>query len=253
MDIGATLEVLSMSEGHCLDQAPPDARIEEVRRFALGALRASSSIFYWIDDHLQMQGVALSGLCHRNFHLYQDGMHAFDPLNVPRLVKSGRRISTLRQDNALASPAEFAHYQTYLDASRIDDVLDFVFWKDGFPFAGLGILKTPEDPPFCDEAMNLAASMQPYIEFNLASHPRLREQRLTQRLSSGFKLTRREIEVAMLLRRGCTNHDVVDELRISLGTVKSHVMRAFDKLGVENRTSLVSRLNQMESDMAPAV
>jgi DNA-binding NarL/FixJ family response regulator len=83
----------------------------------------------------------------------------------------------------------------------------------------------------------------------LASHPRLRQQRLTQRLS-GFKLTRREIEVAMLLRQGCTNHDVVDELRISLGTVKSHVMRVFDKLGVENRTSLVSRINHMESEVA---
>jgi DNA-binding CsgD family transcriptional regulator len=238
-----------MSEGHCLSETRPDARIEEVRRFALGALRASSSIFYWIDEDQHMQGVELSGLCQQNFHLYQDGMQAFDPLNIPRLVKSGRRISTLRGDNDLVSLAEFAHYQTYLDASRIADVLDFVFWKDGFAFAGLGILKTPEDPPFCDEAMSFAASMQPYIEFNLASHPRLRQQRLTQRLS-GFKLTRREIEVAMLLRQGCTNHDVVDELRISLGTVKSHVMRVFDKLGVENRTSLVSRINHMESEVA---
>jgi len=231
---------------------PQDTRIEEVRRFALGALRASSSIFYWIDEGQEMAGVEHSGSSQTNFPLYQGGMKACDPLNIPRLIKSHKRIATLTEDHHLAPPADFAHYRTYLATSRISDVLDFVFWQGDLAFAGLGILKSPDDPPFCAEALNFAASMQPYIEFNLATHPRLRQQRLMQTLSKAFRLTKREIEVITLLRQGCTNHDVAGELSISLGTVKTHVMRVFDKLGVENRTSLVSRVNQMESDATPA-
>ena len=233
-----------------LTPKPPDARIEEVRRFALEALRATSSIFYWIDERQEMQDVEHSGFAGRNFPLYQGSMKAYDPLNIARLAGSSKRVATLRQDHVLASPAEFAHYKTYLEASRIADVLDFMFWNGDRPFAGLGILKSPEDPPFCAESLGFAEAMQPYIEFNLAAHPRLRRQRLTAHLSTSFKFTRREIEVTTLLRAGCTNHDVADELGISLGTVKTHVMRIFDKLGVENRASLVSRVIQLEGEAA---
>jgi DNA-binding CsgD family transcriptional regulator len=226
----------------------PDMRIEEVLRFALGALRASSSVFYWIDETLEMQSAQVSGACEESFHLYEGGMNSCDPLNVRRLVTSGKRVATLDADHGLAPAAEYARYCSYLRDSRISDVLDFVFWHGDFAFAGLGIIKTTEDPPFCAEALSFAASMQPYIEFNLFSHPRLRHQRLTRQLSAAYGLTRREIEVTKLVRQGCTNHDVADELGIALTTVKTHLMRLFDKLGVENRTSLVSRINQMEGE-----
>ncbi|MCB8882666.1 hypothetical protein ACELLULO517_20650 [Acidisoma cellulosilytica] len=238
-----------MPQDQRLNPKPPDARIDEVRRFAHEALRASCSIFYWIDNRQEMQDVEHYGYTGANFPQYQGGMKAFDPLNIARLVNSGKRVATLRQDHVLASPAEFAHYRTYLEASRISDVLDFMFWNGDRPFAGLGVLKSPEDPPFCADSLGFAEAMQPYIEFNLAAHPRLRSQRLTAHLSGSFKFTRREIEVTGLLRAGCTNHDVSDELGISLGTVKTHVMRIFDKLGVENRASLVARVIQMEGEI----
>ncbi|MCB8877721.1 helix-turn-helix transcriptional regulator [Acidisoma silvae] len=237
-----------MQQDPRLNPKPPDTRIEEVRRFALEALRATSSIFYWIDDRQEMQDVEHSGFSRQNFSQYQAGMKAYDPLNIARLVNSSKRVATLRQDHDLASPSDFAHYKCYLEASRISDVLDFVFWDKNRPFAGLGILKSPEDPPFCADTLGFAEAMQPYIEFNLAAHPRLQSQRLTVHLSASFKFTRREIEVTTLLRAGCTNHDVADELGISLGTVKTHVMRIFDKLGVENRASLVSRIAQVENE-----
>jgi DNA-binding CsgD family transcriptional regulator len=230
------------------DQAQPDAGIEEVLRFSLGALRATSSVFYWIDESLEMQSAQVSGVCTTSFHRYEDGMKSLDPLNVRRLVGSGKRVATLKADHELAPADEFAQYSRYLHDSRITDVLDFVFWQGDFAFAGLGIIKTPEDPPFDADSLGFARSMQPYIEFNLDSHPRPRHQRLTRRLAAAYGLTPREIEVTKLVRQGCTNHDVAEELGIALATVKTHLMRLFDKLGVENRTSLVSRITQIEGE-----
>ena len=51
-------------------------------------------------------------------------------------------------------------------------------------------------------------------------------------------LTRREREVARLVARGLSNKEVARELGLSSGTVKLHLHRIFQKLGVKGRSSL---------------
>lgn len=221
---------------------PTDPQIERMRAFALCAIQAQSSVFYWIDDRLEMAEVSLTGSCARTFHLYKGGMKRYDPLNISRLVGAGKRVSTLRRDYGLAPAREFARYQDYLQQGEVTDVLDFLFWDGEVPVAGLGIIKHRGEPPLCETSMTLAHSMQPFIEYTLASHPRLRERRVNERLSRHAGLTRREIEIAGLICQGLTNQDLGEVLGIGLGTVKTHVARLFTKLGIENRASLVSRI-----------
>jgi DNA-binding CsgD family transcriptional regulator len=222
-----------------------DAPVERMRAFALGALSASSSVFYWISDELEMADVQLSGSSCRTFHAYQRDMKRFDPLNVARLVRSRRRVSFLKQDYTLAPEAEYDRYRGYLARSGIVDVLDFVFWDGDIAFAGFGVIKNPGDPPFGPQTPELAFAMHDYLEFNLSAHPRLARQRLERRLAARFGLTRREIEIAELVRQGLTNQDLGEELGIGLGTVKTHLARIFVKLGIENRASLSARLSQI--------
>ena len=51
-------------------------------------------------------------------------------------------------------------------------------------------------------------------------------------------LTEREKEVAVAVGRGMTNADIAAELYLSVPTVKAHVSRLFDKLGVTNRVQI---------------
>jgi DNA-binding NarL/FixJ family response regulator len=53
-------------------------------------------------------------------------------------------------------------------------------------------------------------------------------------------LSRREIEVLELVARGATNRQVAAELFISEATVKTHLLHAFEKLGVSDRTAAVT-------------
>jgi DNA-binding NarL/FixJ family response regulator len=53
-------------------------------------------------------------------------------------------------------------------------------------------------------------------------------------------LTAREVEVLRLVARGLTNADIGRELHISEATVKTHLLRAFGKLGVSDRTAAVT-------------
>ena len=52
-------------------------------------------------------------------------------------------------------------------------------------------------------------------------------------------LTDRELDVLRAVARGEANKEIAASLGISEPTVKAHLVRIFDKLGVENRTSAV--------------
>ena len=52
-------------------------------------------------------------------------------------------------------------------------------------------------------------------------------------------LTRRELEVALLLREGYANAKIANKLSISEGTVKKHISNIFSKLEIYNRTEVL--------------
>ncbi len=56
----------------------------------------------------------------------------------------------------------------------------------------------------------------------------------------GETLTLRELEVVRLVARGASNREIARDLRISEATVKTHLLKIFDKLGVADRTSAVT-------------
>jgi DNA-binding NarL/FixJ family response regulator len=53
-------------------------------------------------------------------------------------------------------------------------------------------------------------------------------------------LSAREIEVLTLVARGQINKIIAKDLRISEATVKTHLLRIFEKLGVDDRTAAVT-------------
>ncbi|MET0133595.1 MAG: response regulator transcription factor [Kibdelosporangium sp.] len=53
-------------------------------------------------------------------------------------------------------------------------------------------------------------------------------------------LSAREVEVLRLVAKGMTNADVGTALHISEATVKTHLLRVFNKLGVSDRTAAVT-------------
>lgn len=49
-------------------------------------------------------------------------------------------------------------------------------------------------------------------------------------------LTAREVEVLRLVAQGHSNSEIAESLQIALGTVKAHLHRSFQKIGVRDRT-----------------
>ena len=57
-------------------------------------------------------------------------------------------------------------------------------------------------------------------------------------------LTRAEAAVLALVDSGLSNHQIAGALCISIGTVKSHLHRVYDKLAVRNRTEASARARE---------
>lgn len=60
-------------------------------------------------------------------------------------------------------------------------------------------------------------------------------------------LSPRERAVASLVQRGLRNKEIADELGLTEGTVKVHLHKVFDKLGVRSRTELILSLQGADS------
>ncbi|MEV8338803.1 response regulator transcription factor [Leucobacter sp. NPDC077196] len=62
-----------------------------------------------------------------------------------------------------------------------------------------------------------------------------------EHLERGPRLTPREVEILRLVSAGLSNPEIAGTLFIGESTVKTHLLRAFEKLGVSDRTRAVTR------------
>lgn len=61
-------------------------------------------------------------------------------------------------------------------------------------------------------------------------------------------LTKRELQIVMLVAEGQANKQVANQLHISEWTVATHLRRIFAKLGVNNRAAMVYRCTKLIED-----
>lgn len=70
--------------------------------------------------------------------------------------------------------------------------------------------------------------------------------RRTEALADLDRLTSREREVAVAIGQGLTNADIARSQYMSLATVKAHVTKILDKLGMNNRVQIAIRVHDAE-------
>ncbi|GGM56907.1 DNA-binding response regulator [Longimycelium tulufanense] len=70
--------------------------------------------------------------------------------------------------------------------------------------------------------------------------PRVASRLLGRIRAPGTQLTARELEVLRLVADGLSNREISRTLMLSEATVKTHLVRIYDKLGVDSRTAAVA-------------
>lgn len=83
-------------------------------------------------------------------------------------------------------------------------------------------------PEFCARDLDLLDALEPHL------------RRALLRGRGNGALTPREYEIAALVARGCTDHDIARILGIRFGTVRTHIANAMEKTGCANRAALAA-------------
>jgi DNA-binding CsgD family transcriptional regulator len=110
-------------------------------------------------------------------------------------------------------------------------------WRAGRIEAGVALLRERTAPPFEPPAVRMLRLLHPLLEHAFA----LGHERHAQELDLGAlaaALTVREAEIARLVAAGASNAEIAGTLRLSEGTVKTHLTKIYVKLGVRSRTQL---------------
>ena len=107
-------------------------------------------------------------------------------------------------------------------------------------------MKPPKKPPtyspeqskvLTDRLFALRANWLNHVETQLARQQNRQSAKLPE------TLTKREQQIATLIRQGWQNKEIARQLGLSDGTVKVHAHRIYQKLGVKTRSELIYALS----------
>ncbi|MCP3727111.1 LuxR C-terminal-related transcriptional regulator [Paraburkholderia sp. CNPSo 3272] len=211
------------------------ARMTRIRALAFYVVKEES-------DDCAFRRLDIPEAFHRE---YKAGMCQYDPFSFTRVPGTVERAALLSQMAELESTPETQHYVRFLKAHGFDDIVEAVFRSETRVLGGISLLlRRGED---CSQVAAVVDAMQPYIEYNLRGFTGRSKIQLREDLTKSFLLSPRELDVTELLMLGETNNFIAESLHISVATVKSHVLKIFEKVGVQNRASLVSLLSEYET------
>lgn len=115
-----------------------------------------------------------------------------------------------------------------------------LFFRQAAKSAGMmGSAETVEGEGPADPLRRVVISVANVTEDELRENPVYRQQ---------YKLTDREIDVAVLLLAGYNSTDIAKILTISVNTVKTHLKNLYAKMAVHNRRELIEALNEIERE-----
>ena len=222
----------------------PQSFIDSTLSFVAGIAGARHLGFFWLDSRLSPIGWKMVNVSHECHQEFMDKMQPYDPLNPKAMIDAGQTVGWLNDDAPLVSSDHSHKFRDFLGRHRFIDEVDIILRGKNDFVAGIIAFRHADDagmPGFQDVLPILEKSV-PYIEFNLSRYLGSDKETIRREIMETFGLTPREAEIAELICAGCTNSDIAGCLGLGVATVKTHILHLFEKVGVENRSSLVALL-----------
>jgi two-component system nitrate/nitrite response regulator NarP len=110
--------------------------------------------------------------------------------------------------------------------------------REALALGASGVVLKSSDPSLLIECIDEVADGGSWIDAPL-------RERLDANGESDRALSDREWEVVRLVRDGLKNRDIASRLGITEGTVKVYLHRIFEKIGVNSRTELAMKADQL--------
>jgi DNA-binding CsgD family transcriptional regulator len=174
---------------------------------------------------------------------YYQRYHLLDPFAPRRFAASHLAVIDLSDIGKVHATEVSLYVAEFLASLGMNGQTTLLLRAQGQIVAGIDLLRTAEDPPPIARQLAFLRSSHAFLErayvcaAGLPSAPPATED------APAAQLTRRELDVARLVANGARNSEVGRALAISEATVKTHLVRVYEKLNLRTRTQLAVLLN----------
>ncbi|MDC7828026.1 MULTISPECIES: helix-turn-helix transcriptional regulator [Pseudomonas] len=197
---------------------------------------ASLAALYRIDHQARPADFQLLGLATPMHQSYLERYQGSDPLHPRHCQNLATDLVPLRLGQAAQAASSRERYAGFLARHGICDVVEIFARQAGQAVLGLSLLRREAEGAFSAGELERLQGLQAMLALAL---PRLATHSASVGLTA---ITPRERELAQLLRAGHGNKRLAQLLGIGLPTVKTHLINLYRKVGVANRTELVTAL-----------
>lgn len=216
--------------------------IGEILRYSQDVFSPSGVMLTWLSRTGDYRLAEARGIKQSFNDDYMCRAQRFDPFSVERLTSMPNDIHCLSLLNSTEGPSRHIDlYESFLQDHGYRDELDLVLSDSKTPIAVLSVLNGER----IDIDGGNVGAFHRFTNLFFNTHPHVERLRRQRVLGDLYGLTKREMEVVEFIRDGASNLDIAEWLDISLATVKTHVVRALDKVGAESRTALIALTNQL--------
>ncbi len=214
----------------------------ESMQLLTGIMDIDRSASYLIDGHGKLVCFKVHQVQAAMHHQYLENFYQYDPLHPCNLDESD--ISIVKT-NDLVSPYDrnsHPYYHDFMSPWGIKDTVEMYLHFQGKPFAGFALFIDERQRELLSNDLQKLEQMRSYMQFSLEQILTSSEQQDFDGFCSEHKLTPKEKMVVELIVLGLPNKSIANQLCCSLATVKTHLQHIFDKLQVNSKGEVASKL-----------
>jgi len=194
------------------------------------------------DDHpIVRKGIIDELNRHPNFAILSEATNGDEALNLSMnllpdvllldiSMPGAKPVHVVRELNKLEKPPRVLVLSAYGDLEYVLSMLSA---------GATGYMLKDEEPSTIAQGVLAVSKGETWLSPNVTASLVQHSIRDTYQ-SKGDELTTRERDVLVLLAKGYPNERIAETLYIAEGTVKNHVTRIYDKLGVSSRAEAVA-------------
>ncbi|PKF31248.1 helix-turn-helix transcriptional regulator [Acinetobacter sp. C26M] len=189
---------------------------------------------YRINSNLKTFDHYFKNINKNTIEYYLKKMQQHDPLFIGKSIPSEDDILVLSKQPI---PLQ---YENFMQKNNIGDNIELYFKFNKIPVLGISLIRNKKNGCFTNEEFIFLKCYQNF------TNKYLQEELINNKVKFPFqkyKITKKEEEIIRLICMGKNNEQISKILFISISTVKTHIQHIFQKIQVNNKHQLVSRLH----------
>lgn len=223
-----------------LHSLPPQTFLKEAAAMVRGLLSISGSAFYLVDPQMRSNACALDQITLATDSAYVVDYASDDPLSPARFEEGGEKVVSTDTHVTPQDLARSTFWRDFMQPNDFGHIADMFFRQNGRIIAVMSLIRKRSEISFSSDEIELLRSIQPFIEFTLNQVFIAGRTSHRAMLSERFEFTPREVDVVEWLLAGANNKKIAKELRVSLPTVKTHLLHIYEKTKTHSRTELLA-------------